>query len=379
MYSLVIYQSGLKPHWIYKHDRRSRGQRWVRYGHLEGIDADKVAYATQASEAAFIVKKGANEVKMDIMQENMTHSDEHLYVGFTRESIAQLKKHFPDLPNSKVTYSHVKVEFEVKHSFFNNLIRSVNNINHEVINRLLPRHQDFLPRSSAHFQYTDHMRPLIAQLDADDQLNALKKIAMYPPSSPPILINGSFGTGKSRVLAIATYFIVEKSRDSEPARVLVCAHHQAAADNFVETYFGDMIQTHSWRVEHFFRLILDDYVHRSERFSQYFLTFNKLKSRMHGNRMYDGNLVIATTFLTAIHLGKLFPPGFFTHILLDEGAQSREPEAIAPLSLASTKTQIVIAGDSNQVSSFTIEINFTVLCTPCRLVQHCLCLSLIHI
>ena len=210
------------------------------------------------------------------------------------------------------------------------------------------------------------MRPLISQLDPDDQLNALKTIAMYPPSSPPVLINGSFGTGKSRVLAIATYFIVERSRDSEPARVLVCAHHQASADNFVETYFGDMIDKHSWRVKYFFRLTSPSYMIRSEklqeRYSRYFLTIDKLRNQMRGNRMYDGNLVIATTFLTALHLGKLFPPGYFTHILLDEGAQSREPEAIAPLSLASTKTQIVIAGDSNQVSSFTIEASQYTMC-----------------
>ncbi len=47
----------------------------------------------------------------------------------------------------------------------------------------------------------------------------------------------------------------------------------------------------------------------------------------------------------------MFPPGFFTHILLDEGAQAREPEAVAPLSLATKDTKIVIAGDPQQVSN----------------------------
>ena len=41
--------------------------------------------------------------------------------------------------------------------------------------------------------------------------------------------------------------------------------------------------------------------------------------------------------------------GHFTHILLDEGAQSREPESIAPLCLADIDTKIIIVGDHKQV------------------------------
>ena len=71
------------------------------------------------------------------------------------------------------------------------------------------------------------------------------------------------------------------------------------------------------------------------------------------NQLYHHNhtissskyLVVVTTFLTAPSLrGKNF-----THILMDEGSQSREPEAIAPLCLADSSTKLVIAGDSHQV------------------------------
>ena len=63
----------------------------------------------------------------------------------------------------------------------------------------------------------------------------------------------------------------------------------------------------------------------------------KLKSRL-----------IVTTFLTALHLlGKVKP---FTHILIDEGAQCREPEAIAPLCLADENSKIVVTGDRLQVN-----------------------------
>ena len=348
-YSLVIYQSGFKPSWIYKRNREA--QHWFRYGHLEGIDADKIAYATQSSEAAFIVGKNGDQVMMDIMKENFNHSDEHLYVGFVRKESTNLAKMFPELSKSKITYHGVRVEFEVKHAYFNNLIRSVKGISNDIINRLLPRCESFLPRSSANFQYTRQMRPIISQLDPNDQLNALKTIAMYPSRSPPILINGSFGTGKSRVLAIATYFIVENARDSEPVRVLVCAHHHASADNFVNAYFSEMVEKYSWNVKHLFRFIVRDETSSYENTKKYLLPLNKLKNQFasFSHRMQTGNTVVTTTLLSALHLRQLFPPGFFTHILLDEGAQCREPEAIAPLCLASENTQIVIAGDSNQV------------------------------
>ena len=42
-------------------------------------------------------------------------------------------------------------------------------------------------------------------------------------------------------------------------------------------------------------------------------------------------------------------PGFFTHILVDEAAQAREPELTAVLSLASEHTKLVFAGDHLQV------------------------------
>jgi len=58
--------------------------------------------------------------------------------------------------------------------------------------------------------------------------------------------------------------------------------------------------------------------------------------------------LIITTFLTAPHL-TFYDVKPFTHILIDEGAQTREPEAIAPLVLAGDNAKIVIAGDHLQV------------------------------
>ena len=350
VYKLVLYQARLKPQWI-RRLSNDNSSIYVRYGSIEGIDPDKIAYATQASEAAIIVVNEV-EVKADIMRENYKHTDENMYIGFTQESIPNLKKAFRDLSNSNKTYEHVKVEFEVKHLFFDNLIKSVNKIDPIIAQRLLPEPQDFLLKSSelAFFQQDESESiPIISsQLDPDDQLNALKIIAQSPAQSPPILINGSFGTGKTRVLAFAAYYFTEVA--VKPTRVLICAHHQVSADHFVESYFGEMIKN-NWHVR-LIRLTSMNYNARNPQYSKFFMNFHQLHKEVKVGRVStgSGNLVIATTFLTALRLQDLFAPGFFTHILLDEGAQTREAEAITPLSLATSETKIVIAGDSCQVS-----------------------------
>ena len=289
---------------------------------------------------------------MTILRENFDHTDEKMYIVLTQNSDRQLRKVFTNLSEEEKCYDQVKFDFEIKHMYFDNLVKSVNNIVPAIIQRLLPQPGDFLPKSSSSFQYKHKMHELVSQLDPDDQLNALKTIALCPARSPPILINGSFGSGKTRVLAIAANYITEMA--TEPARVLVCAHHQVSADTFTETYFGEMIMNrkHSWQVR-FIRLTSSNYHVRSDKYSKFYINFYHLHKEVQsgGLSTHSGNLVIATTFLTALRLRDLFRPGFFTHILLDEGAQSREPEAIAPLSLASSGTKIIIAGDSCQVSN----------------------------
>ena len=324
--------------------------RYIRYGHIEGMTADQIAYATQASEAVFIVEQKGVEVQADIMKENFNHTDENLYIGFTQIGVDQLKRVFLDLQGSKRAYESVQIEFEVKHLYFNNLVKSVNSISPVIVQRLLPNTEDFLPKSSHLFQYKHHMHALISQLDSDDQLNALKTIVLCPAQSPPILVHGSFDTGKTRVLSIAAYYFTEMA--IEPCRVLVCAHHQSSADNFVDLYFGEMManRKYSWKVR-LIRLTSVAYIGRDKKYSQYYMNINHFRIGRYDQKILQSheNLVIATTFSTALSLREFFSPGFFTHILLDEGAQTREAENIAPLSLASSGTKIVIAGDSCQV------------------------------
>ena len=64
-----------------------------------------------------------------------------------------------------------------------------------------------------------------------------------------------------------------------------------------------------------------------------------------------GKTIVVTTLVTADLLIKCgVKPGFFTHILIDEAAQAMEVETLIPLSLATKKTKVVLAGDHLQVN-----------------------------
>ena len=62
-------------------------------------------------------------------------------------------------------------------------------------------------------------------------------------------------------------------------------------------------------------------------------------------------VLIITTCSTAYSMFEYnhLPTGYFSHILIDEAAQVREPEAVGPLCFASVDTKIILAGDHHQV------------------------------
>ena len=67
-----------------------------------------------------------------------------------------------------------------------------------------------------------------------------------------MIIPGPFGTGKTRVLAVATYNFIETAKKSNSiARVLLCCQQQVSADTFVESYFGKILtdKHKSWGVK----------------------------------------------------------------------------------------------------------------------------------
>ena len=317
---------------------------------------DQIAYASQASEAACFVEPGGKiEARADILKTDSSYTNDILYIAFDTRQFKTLLTLYPSMNRGRSNLHNVMVQFEVKHLYFDNLSRAVSGVQSDIISKLIPTSADeFVPVSQS-FRFPPSIAPGIEhqmlKLDDEGKKAALKAMVQCDPQSPPLLINGSFGTGKTRVLAIGVYCFIELGKmQGQPTRVLICAHHQASADHLVESYFGPMITREGWRV-HLIRLTSRHYVLHENQYPQFYTKISQYSDPQNLRNVNSSrSLVVATTFLTAIHLSRFHKPGFFTHILIDEGAQSREPEALAPLALASPNTKIIIAGDSCQVS-----------------------------
>ena len=334
-YTLVLYQARLKPTWMNKGLKRFH----VRFGYFVGLDGDQIAYASQGSEGAYIVHEG-KQVKVDILKmENFSHTEEKMYIALDKTNLKMLEN-LTTLSVSRAPYHSpvkVKVEFELKHLYFNNLHSAVEHLSPEIIARILPQAREFgttlqIPDLRQYKQYC-----------SQDQLNALQTIATCPSNGPPILIAGAFGTGKTHLLAVTAHYLFESNKGNRPARVLVCTQQRASADTFLECYL-DLMGLQGEEI----------YLIRGEGFKnpnlkRWYRTVTQFESYIEKNSYRNRtNYLIIAPCLTAFQLAKFIPHGFFTHILLDEGAQTREPEAVAPLCMAGRNTKIVIAGDQNQ-------------------------------
>ena len=232
------------------------------------------------------------------------------------------------------------VYFVLKHSYFHSLHKSLDSMNMKIIERLIPRtintKQEKLPHTP--MPVSDSLF-----LDKEYQLLTLKKL-MACDSSVPFLVTGPFGTGKTRLLATAA---VNFLRDHNN-RVLICTSHRQSADAYIDSCFGPLVDKHC--IPHGvqpFRLVGVKYKDYTGKYPKLLIDSSTKSQR---NKIKRCRLIITTLLTTPVLTNLKVKP--FTHILIDEGAQTREPEAIAPLGLANDKTKIVIAGDHLQVCNY---------------------------
>ena len=353
-YEIVVHKREDFPWWI------KYGNASSRYGAISGMTGDQIMYASQASQQLFIVSKNAGQMKTlqviccaGILQENMNCRKDKLLIEFTDEEAKKLEKHC-QLGNDKFR-KKFSVQFEVKHYFFNQLHRVLANLSPAQISKVIPapKSDDQIDNVLPHLtilhpsSYDNFMK-----LDEESQIPALRKV-IRSTSHDPILVCGAFGTGKTRLLAVATYHFIEKGKwRRTPTRVLLCCHHQITADTFVEDYFGNMINCHSkgqqWKIK-LVRLTRSSY-YCNTGYPHLYSNITMFRKVFQSEYAKEKYVVVVTTFQTSINIQQTVGDDYFTHILLDEAAQVREPEAVAPLCMANQNTKIVIAGDDKQVS-----------------------------
>lgn len=314
------------------------------YGYLEVGDGDVIAYATQASEAVYLITPDGQEVKAEILRDNYNHTENNLYICFDKNS---------NICNSS---EGIEAQFEVKHFFFDSLHEALDNLPDDVMKRLVPKCDNFTEEVRAEGLSTlgnipkDYASILHLNSIEYDHQQALQVALSCQPNAPPVLVTGAFGSGKTCFLASVAYcFISEAKRYT---RILICAHHQATADTIMENYFGPMLEhkTTPLKIE-VVRITSRNYRMTGKKYHKWYCSLWDFRESAHYYRN-SSKLVVITTFLTSLQLKRSFPQDFFTHILIDEGAQAREPEAVAPLCHASSMTKIIIAGDPQQVRRF---------------------------
>ena len=246
--------------------------------------------------------------------------------------------------NQVMFYFKAEVKFELKHSYFQHLHVAINRLPQHVVRRLNPTLEQLsFPREEKRHYFRSPEPPYdCLQLD-QVQMKALHVTLNSSPDFP-ILVAGPFGTGKTRLLARAAYDILGKRR----SRVLICAHHHVSVDTFMN-YFGAMKrdEDNPWPIG-MVRVLPDGHYQSAtkSKYEDFFVNISDLSERV-----LENSRLIITTLGTAPKLFNKIQNRrvFFSDILIDEGAQTREPETVAPLSLAGENTRIIIAGDHCQV------------------------------
>ena len=317
---------------------KGENEKCLLFGDItaDHLDGDKIAYTKHASEGyMYIIPKLSNiAIKADIVEGYFTKKKgpDVILVSFREAAVKELVEVYPDVRKKRQSVSNVRIIFELKYSYFDRQHNILDRLSNEVIAKIMPLSDKEFTEESV---YTEDYYPSGRFRNSTDldffQLKILKMIMKCAPKGP-LLIVGSFGTGKTRLLARAAMQI---ALEDPQARVLVCAHHQSSVDSFVVNYF-------SKECVNMVRLMPPRYT-PPQGYEKWYKTASRMKSYAHEVQL------IVTTLATSLHLNYL-KRGHFTHILMDEGAQAREPEAVAPLTFADASTKIIIAGDHKQVN-----------------------------
>ena len=346
MYEIIIYQPRYIPHRL---DPGKDGH-YARYGYITSEDGDKLSYAKQASEGSFIILTNGDFIKTKHVFASVPKEANFNAITFGLED-SEVQKLLHCTISAKIRCSFsLRVSFELKHSYFRRLHVALKRLPKQIVYKILPHKEMFIPfPSKEHSTIYEKEVDCKSILKLDDGQTRALNVLMKSSSHIPILVAGPFGTGKTRLLARTAYEILKDPH----SRVLVCAHHQASADTFV-SYFGKMVTKFSWDVE-FVRVIPYKTYHSKvmDEYREFYITPREFtKQELKATQLVVTTLGTAPTLSRKLEYTEILE--FFTHILIDEGAQTREPETLGPLCFAGKFTKIVIAGDHCQVRLKTI-------------------------
>lgn len=162
----------------------------------------------------------------------------------------------------------------------------------------------------------------------------------------PLLIYGPFGTGKTYTLAMASLEVIRQPG----TKVLICTHTNSAADIYIQEHFHGYVSSGHPEATPLRVMYTDRPPGQTDSTTLQYccLTEDRRAFRPPHRAELESHRIVVTTTSQARELR--VPPGFFSHILIDEAAQMLECEALTPLSYAMPRTRLVLAGDHMQVT-----------------------------
>ena len=256
-------------------------------------------------------------------------------------------------PPNRLKYQfEVSAHFEISHQYYQRLHKAIDCVRDDILAKLIPSNVN-TSRSRSHVTSRKNSNNKIGgfSLDKTYQVEALNNILSCNPSVPYLLL-GPFGTGKTYLLAATVAKLVKTGRNL----VLVCTHLNRGADGLYRSLQEKVndIESHVARV-----------VGSTEAANNLRLYdgASVVDLQLHSNSVYNFS-VLVTTF--GVALGMVDLGMQFTHILIDEGAQCPEPEALGALVLASAATRVVIVGDNKQVSALSYIFNYVCISKLCK-------------
>ena len=292
---------------------------------MSGMDGAAMDYAIHGHAVAHI-PIGQSEIQCVVSHRDEKSLDLLLHMPFEK----------PPLLPGRPVYVH----FEINHKYFDGLHKAIDCLTQEAINKLFPSKQLLREcRTGKSLKHEEMVAIKPFTLDSEYQMNALTRMISSDPRVP-FLVLGPFGTGKTHILAAAVSALL-----CDPnSHILVCTYQHQCANSIYKL----LISKH----KNIMRLVPNmQGIKYTEREALGVKLLRDVK-------VHDilQKRVIVTTFLTATNLKQQEYQSHqrlrFSHILIDEGAQAREPESLGALAVVKKETKIVIVGDNKQVNVF---------------------------
>ncbi|KAG2003546.1 RNA helicase [Coprinopsis cinerea AmutBmut pab1-1] len=209
---------------------------------------------------------------------------------------------------------------------------------------LFPMPFDIKPAVLLDFEVVP-FNPLITRNER--QLKAVTSIVHQPPGSPPFIVFGPPGTGKTITIVEAILQILQATPQ---AKVLVCAPSNSAADIIAERLADHLSSEMLFRMYSPSRTTQQS----SKRLQFEGYTCSSSSDGVFGlppmEKLVSFRVIVATCVSASILYGIGMQRGTFSHIFIDEAGQATEPETLISIkTMADSKTNVVLSGDPNQL------------------------------